>query len=87
MDAKAWTGDDDREFTNPDEPDRHQPNWDCECHCPTCHEPLGRSEFGPGYYSCGDCHGGKDVDGEAFRGGEAAAFDREQMAAAQRLKR
>jgi hypothetical protein len=34
---------------------------------------------------CEDCEP-SDLDGEAFRGGEAAAWEREQMAAWQRLK-
>ena len=34
---------------------------------------------------CEDCEP-PDDDGEAFRGGEAAAFEREQMAHIQRLK-
>lgn len=34
---------------------------------------------------CSECEPG-DSDGEAFRGSEAGAFDREQMVAARRLK-
>lgn len=43
------------------------------------------SEYGIRYGGCEDCEPG-EPDGEAFRGGEAAAYQREQMAAYQRLK-
>lgn len=48
-------------------------------------KPLVMSEYGIPYAGCEDCEPG-EPDGEAFRGGEAAAFTSEQQAAAQRLK-
>jgi hypothetical protein len=43
------------------------------------------SDYGVRYGGCEDCEPG-DPDGEAFRGGEAAAYEREQMAGYQRQK-
>jgi hypothetical protein len=86
MDVKSFNGDDTREFgPAPDGPDRHEPEWDCGCHCPKC---LGLLPYiGRGLYaSCGDCDGGREDDGEAFRGSEAAAFAREQQDANRLLK-
>jgi hypothetical protein len=65
--------------------DDHYPDGECECHCPTCGESREPGPYG-GFATCGDCYGGKEPDGEAFRGGEAAAYEREQMAGWQRLK-
>lgn len=44
------------------------------CPCPECRSWRDNREPG-------------DADGEAFRGGEAAAYEREQQVAAMRLKR
>lgn len=46
-------------------------------------KPMG--EYGIRYSGCPDCEP-PETDGEAFRGGEAAAYLRDQMIAAQRLK-
>lgn len=43
-------------------------------------KPLLDGEYGHKASNCGDCEPG-DADGEAFRGGEAAAHAREQQAA------
>lgn len=89
MDAKSWTGDDDRDALSADQPDapmQHCPDGECECHCDRCGaELIADPSFG--IAKCGDCYGGAKEDGEAFRGGEAAAYLSEQQAAAQRLKR
>ena len=45
--------------------------------------PMG--PCGHRYGGCEDCEP-PEPDGEAFRGGEAAAYEAEQMHAAQRLK-
>ena len=45
--------------------------------------PIG--EYGVRYGGCEDCEP-PEPDGEDFRGGEAAAYEREQMAKWQRLK-
>lgn len=83
MDAPWFNGDDDRDRDIPPE-ERHQPEWDCECHCHRCHAPLEPSPYSAKVFSsCGDCEGGRE-DGEAFRGGEAAAYQAEQMAHIQR---
>lgn len=80
-DWKARTPD-----TDPAPEDRHG-HGECECHCSKCGVALELDPiYGTVYATCGDCYGGGDVDGEAFRGGEAAAYAREQMAAAQRVK-
>lgn len=87
-DARSFNGDvDPRQFgPSPDDADRHQPEWDCDCHCPTCHAPLEESPYASTVFArCGDCHGGEEPDGEAFRGGEAAAYEREQQAYIQRV--
>lgn len=53
----------------------------CECHCDRCGQPLEPDPiYGTHYGGCGDCFGGACGDGEAFRGGEAAAYEREQQA-------
>jgi hypothetical protein len=69
--------------------------------CPECGEACERDEVDNGVgmepcgpWGCPECQWfeGKeprepgDPDGEAFRGGEAAAYEREQMAGWQRLK-
>ena len=60
-------------------------NGFCQCHCDRCGAPLSFDLFiGKCYALCGDCYGGREPDGEAFRGGEAAAYEREQMARIQR---
>ena len=46
--------------------------------------PMGL--YGVRYSGCAECEQ-PEPDGEAFRGGEAAAYEQDQMAAAQRLKR
>jgi hypothetical protein len=43
--------------------------------CPACGDETVKADIEP-----------PEPDGEAFRGGEAAAYEREQMSAAQRLK-
>lgn len=83
MESKHWTGDDDREFSPP--PDQEHGDGMCECHCDTCGAELSLDPiFNRVYARCGDCYGGSEPDGEAFRGGEAAAYEREQMAHIQR---
>lgn len=59
--------------------DEHYPGGECECHCERCGVALDPGPYG-GYCSCGDCHGGREPDGEVFRGGEAAAYERDRMA-------
>lgn len=55
--------------------------------CGRCGKALEPSPYRSTVFArCGDCDGGADPDGEAFRGGEAAAYAREQSIAAQRLK-
>jgi hypothetical protein len=87
MDANNYNGDiDPREFgPDPDSPDRHEPEYPCDCHCPVCHGPLSQVT-GMLYAACGDCEGGRESDGEDFRGDQAAAFDREQQDANRVLK-
>lgn len=58
--------------------DDREANMECTDEAETC--------------GCKDCRDWRenrepdDADGEAFRGGEAAAYEREQQVAAQRLK-
>lgn len=48
-------------------------------------KPLLDGMYGHKASNCEDCEP-PEPDGEAFRGGEAAAYEREQMAKWQRLK-
>jgi len=64
---------------------RHQPNSDCECHCERCYEALEKDPIYHRFYArCGGCFGGDEADGEAWRGEEAYAYEREQQAEIQR---
>lgn len=67
--------------------DRHAvARWDNrEVHYYLPHEPEWL-DLCAEHFSKRDNYEPPDPDGEAFRGGEAAAFAAEQMAAAQRLK-
>lgn len=57
----------------------------CECHCDNCGEPLSLDPvYGRFYATCGDCYGGREPDGEMWRGNEKAAYEREQQAEIQR---
>lgn len=58
---------------------------DSDLFCLRHGKPLLDGEYGFKASNCTDCEP-DDVDGEAFRGGEAAAWLSEQLAAAQRLK-
>lgn len=88
MESKHWTGDDERDSLNAEQPDApfvHYPEGECDCHCDRCGAELGLDPiYGVVYVTCGDCYGGAEPDGEAFRGGEAAAYEREQQAEIQR---
>lgn len=91
MEVKAWTGDDERDALNAEQPDArmvHYPAGECECHCDRCGAELEVSPYSNSVFAtCGDCYGGAEPDGEAFRGGEAAAYEAEQMHGSRRLKR
>lgn len=50
--------------------------------CPGC--PARDGEPCEPGCTCGACERDEDADGEAFRGGEAAAYEREQQADIQR---
>jgi len=63
--------------------EEHYPDGECDCHCPSCGEPR-EEEFKGVYATCGDCFGGRDGDGEAFRADEAEAYARWQQADIQR---
>jgi hypothetical protein len=87
MNAKHWNGDDEREFNAPPDHVEHYPNGECDCHCPKCGKELETSPYSSKVFACcGDCYGGTEPDGEAFRGGERQAWEREQMAEGQKLK-
>ena len=58
---------------------------DPDLYCLTHGKERPMGPYGTRYSGCENCEPG-DADGEAFRGGEAAAYEREQMADAQRLK-
>lgn len=67
---------------------RREPEFDVEdldgddiCHVHGKVKPM--SEYGIRYGGCEDCEP-PEPDGEAFRGGEAAAYERDQQAAIQR---
>lgn len=87
---RFWGADSDRDWEEHihmhDEPTPHGQGF-CDCHCERCGADLELDPiFGKFYASCGDCYGGSEPDGEAFRGGEAAAYEREQMAEARKVK-
>lgn len=58
------------------------PDWFCQRHGqPRIYDPYWSAMSG----GCSECEP-SDADGESFRGGESAAYDRDQMADARRLK-
>lgn len=63
-----------KHFTGDDDRDEGCSDNAETCECPECRKWRDNREPG-------------DAGGEAFRGGEAAAYDRAQQADAQRLKR
>lgn len=74
MEARAWTGDDDRDFGIADETCGEcgaGPLDDCDPRC-VCDHCIAHREREA------------EDDGEVFRGGEAAAYERDQMARIQR---
>ncbi|MPZ20109.1 MAG: hypothetical protein GEV06_19660 [Luteitalea sp.] len=59
---------------------------DPKCYCLRHGKELPMSEYGVRYGGCEECSP-PEPDGEAFRGGEAAAYERDQqMVKASRLK-
>lgn len=58
---------------------------DPELFCLRHGKELPMGPYGVRYGGCEDCEP-PESDGDAFRGGEAAAYERDQMAAWQRLK-
>ena len=56
---------------------------DPDVFCLTHGKELPMGPYGTRYGGCDDCEP-PEPDGEAFRGGEAAAYAREQMAGIQR---
>lgn len=86
MNAPYYNGDDNRDSLSPHDPDAvAHGHGECECHCDRCGAALSLDPiYGTWYARCGDCYGGAEPDGEAFRGGEAAAFEAEQHARIQR---
>lgn len=76
MNANHWVGDDTREFGP-------EPGEDL---CPSC--GAGEDESCTGDCECTFCDKARErePDGESFRGGEAAAYEREQMEVARGLK-
>ena len=54
-----------------EDPELHG-DGNCDCHCERCGAELSLDPiYGKVYARCGDCFGGGEIDGEAFRGGEA----------------
>lgn len=63
-----------------DEPEAHG-DGACECHCERCGAELSLDPiYGRYYASCGDCFGGREPDGEEWRGREREAYEAEEMA-------
>lgn len=64
---------------------------DCGGECERDMVDVGVGSVPAGPWCCPDCHWverdePREADGEAFRGGEAAAYEREQQTEAQKLK-